>query len=146
MAQHMGGDGFQPPGQVHERRTACDISLTLCLSAQLLCCALPQLLHCSLRDPLSDSHLYWLPFRRYSDANQKPLPFLVTADGRQSVWAANALKIAAQQTLRVRMKRKAARFPCLAAPDRNRSPSEVEITELQVTHLLGTEPCIDEQG
>ncbi len=44
MAQHMGGDGFQPPGQVHERRTACDISLTLCLSAQLLCCALPQLL------------------------------------------------------------------------------------------------------
>jgi hypothetical protein len=52
VAKHMRGDIFQPPRQVYERLAACDVSLTLYLSAQVLCGASPKLSHRSLRHPL----------------------------------------------------------------------------------------------
>jgi hypothetical protein len=107
VAQHMGGDRFQPSRQILEILAACDIPLQLRLSTQLLVRTLPQLLHPALCDPLGDSYLDRLPFRCHSDSDQKPLLFLVTADGRQSCWATNALKITAEVPLRIGMKRNA---------------------------------------
>jgi hypothetical protein len=89
-------------------------------------------------DLLSDSYLDRLPFHRHSDSDQEQLPFLVTADGRQSFWATNALNIMAQETLGIWVKRNATRFACLTTAYRNGTTSYVEITKLQIARLLHT--------
>ena len=114
VAKHMRGDIFQPPRQVYERLAACDVSLTLYLSAQVLCGASPKLSHRSLRHPLRDSYPGGLPFRRHRNSDQKPFSLLVTTKSRQSLWAAHTLKIAAQQTRSIKMQRNTTRFACLA--------------------------------
>src|SRR5947209_12411812 len=113
VAKHMRGDIFQPPRQVYERLAACDVSLTLYLSAQVLCGASPKLSHRSLRHPLRDSYPDGLPFRRHRNSDQKPFSLLVTTKSRQSLWAAHELKIAAQQTRSIKMQRNTTRFACL---------------------------------
>jgi hypothetical protein len=145
VAQHMRGDIFQPPRQVYERLAACDVSLTLCLSAQVLCGASPKLSHRSLRHPLRDSYPGGLPFRRHRNSDQKPFSLLVTTKSRQSLWAAHALKIAAQQTRCIKMQRNTTRFACLATAHRQRATLQIKITQLHIADLLHTEPCIDEQ-
>src|SRR2546421_12992344 len=123
VAQHVWGDIFQPPGQVHERLAACDVSLALGLSAQALRGASPELLHRSLCHPLGDSYLCRLPFRRHRNPDQKLLPFLVTADGWQSSWATHALKIAAEKTLGISMKRNGTSSSRLPTAHRKRATS-----------------------
>ena len=91
MTQNVWGRPFQLSCQILEFFAAFDVSLTLGFCTQVLCCGLSQLLYSSLGDPLGDSYPHWLPFCRHRDANQQPLPFLVTADGRQSFWTTNNL-------------------------------------------------------
>src|SRR2546430_7115292 len=55
MPQHVGGDAFQPPGQVLQRLASCDVPLQLRLGSQLLRRQPSQLSDCSLRDPLGDA-------------------------------------------------------------------------------------------
>ena len=116
VAKHMRGDIFQPPRQVYERLAACDVSLTLYLSAQVLCGASPKLSHRSLRHPLRDSYPGGLPFRRHRNSDQKQFSLLVTTKSRQSLWAAHTLKVAAQQTRSIKMQRNTTRFACEEKP------------------------------
>src|SRR5690242_10384092 len=145
MPQHVGCDTFQPPGQVLQRLASCDVPLQLCLGTQLLRCTQTKLLHGSLRDPLGDSYLRGLSFRRHSDSDQKSFSLLVTADGGQSRWATHALKIAVEKTLGIWMQRQTTRFSCLATADRNSATSQIKIAQLQIACLLHTEPYINEQ-
>src|SRR5207248_1083486 len=144
VAQHMRGDSFQPPRQVYERLAACDVSLTLCLSAQVLCGASPKLSHRSLRHPLRDSYPGGLPYRRHRNSDQKPFSLLVTTKSRQSLWAAHALTIAAQQTRCIKMQRNTTRFACLATTHRQSAPLQIKITQLHIADLMPTAPCIAE--
>jgi hypothetical protein len=136
MPQHVGSDSFQPSSQFLQRLAACDVPLTLCLDPQLLCGRLSQPLHRSLGNPLGDAYSHWLPFRRHRDSDQQPLPFLVTADGRQSFWTTNNVKIAAQQALGISMEWNTTRFPRLPASHGDRPTSQIQITQLQVTGFL----------
>jgi hypothetical protein len=93
-------------------------------------------LHHSLSHPLADAYPRWLPFRRYHHPNEEQLSLLVTADGRHPFWTPNELKVAAEQTLGIRMQWHPTGFACLPTSDRDRPASQVQITHLQITGFL----------